>query len=346
MMQPIAAAKTEKLWQYLQGGRHIVITTHARPDGDAVGSATAMLSFLTEAMGKDAALVFPTEAPENLQFIIPSHLKEKVGVGPAAGEAALDGCDLLICLDFNCFSRTEALQDLFASARAAKILIDHHVGPDEAAFDLVFSETAVSSASELLFHILKTLPPCGGDASRLPAGCATALMAGMTTDTNNFGNSVYPSTFAMASDLLAAGVDRERILDEIYHTCPETRIRLMGHVFEDLLSITPEGAAYIVLRKADLERFNVREGDTEGFVNIPLTIRNVRLSAFIKEDDGFFRVSLRSRRDVSARQLALKYFHGGGHEQAAGGKILLPDDIPSGEALVPWLDHILKTYLS
>ena len=110
------------------------------------------------------------------------------------------------------------------------------------------------------------------------------------------------------------------------------------------LDFTPEGAAVIILKDEDKVRYDVREGDTEGFVNIPLAIASVRISLFLKEEEGLFRVSIRSRRDVSARNLATRFFHGGGHEQAAGGKVLIPGDIPSREEIDAYIQNILKGF--
>ena len=339
-MQSIGTEAIRTLRRSLESAARIVITSHAHPDGDALGSSTAMLSWLTDVMHKEARLVLPELPPDNLVFIIPDALRDRVSYGREAAEEAVRDCDLIICIDCNGFHRTEDLASCFTQSPARKVLIDHHVAPQRDQFDIVFSETEISSASELLYHILKA----AGEA--LPLPCATSLMAGMTTDTNNFANSVYPSTLAMASDLLAAGVDRDRILDELYHQGRENRLRLLGHVLADLLTITEEGAAYIILRKEDKARFDFREGETEGFVNIPLTVAAVRISVFLKEEDGCFRVSIRSRKGVSARTLAVNYFHGGGHEPAAGGKVLIPDDIPGPDAVETHVATILKRFLS
>jgi phosphoesterase RecJ-like protein len=212
-------------------------------------------------------------------------------------------------------------------SKADKILIDHHLNPAREAFDLVFSETDISSASELLYHILMETVKIGHDASMLPPAAARALMTGMTTDTNNFANSTYPSTFRMASALLATGVDRDEILSRLYNQYGENRLRVLGHMMKDLLTITEDGVAYMVLDKATLRHYNVGEGDTEGFVNMPLSIAEVRMSFLIKEDDDRVRVSIRSKKGTSANTCARLYFNGGGHENAAGGKLNMPADI-------------------
>ena len=232
-----------------------------------------------------------------------------------------------ICLDFNAYHRTDNLEKALERSEAAKILIDHHLNPDRDCFDIVFSETEISSASELLYSILLKTEAISGEVSRLPAKAAEALMTGMTTDTNNFANSTYPSTLIMASELLAAGVDRDHIISELYNQYRENRIRIMGYAMKDLLKITPYGVAYIVLDKKTLKDYDIEEGETEGFVNMPLSIASVRMSLLLKEDEGKVRVSIRSRKGTSANRCARLHFNGGGHENAAGGKLYIPQDI-------------------
>ena len=131
----------------------------------------------------------------------------------------------------------------------------------------------------------------------------------------------------MASSLLAAGVDRDMILSRLYNQYSENRLRLMGHMMKDLLTVTEDGVAYMILDSSTLKKYNVKEGDTEGFVNMPLSIENVRMSILVKEDEGRSRVSVRSKKGVSANRCARLHFNGGGHENAAGGKLRIPEDI-------------------
>ena len=235
---------------------------------------------------------------------------------------------------------------MLADSPARKVLIDHHLNPDAASFDLVFSETEVSSACELLYHILMALPAVAGKASRLGRQAARALMAGMTTDTNNFANSVWPTTFGMASALLATGVDRDALLQRLYQTYPEDRIRLQGLLLKDLLHITPKGVAYMVLDRQTQRHFFLQEGDTEGFVNLPLAIRKVRMSLFLREENGVFRVSIRSKKGTSANTLAARYFCGGGHELAAGGKFIPTRDRDEAAEAEAFIERITEEFLS
>ena len=312
----------------IEAAERITIAVHTHPDGDAAGSGAALLSYLRERRGKDAVLLLPDPLPDSLTFVLP---RDGVMVYEEAPETAcgrIAASDLLFGLDFNAFDRTGGAEIPLRESRAEKVLFDHHLSPDRAAFDLVFSRTEVSSACEVLFDTLLALPDIAGDAGKLPAACTYALMTGMTTDTNNFANSVFPGTLRMASALLAAGTDRDDILARLYNRYRENRFRLMGYLLSEVLRITPEGVAYMILRKEDQLRFNMRQGETEGFVNLPLGIDRVRMSLFLTEQEDHFRVSVRSKKGTSANRMAASRFHGGGHELAAGGKLFFPADIP------------------
>ena len=318
------------------------IVVHTHPDGDAAGSGAALLAYLRQCRGSDAVLLLPDPVPASLDFLLPAEGVTDAAADPAGAASRLAACDLLLCLDMNGFSRAESLEEALHACRARKVLIDHHQHPDRERFDLVFSEIRVSSTCELLYGLLRALP--GASARPLPLEVLTPLMAGMTTDTNNFANSVFPATLQMASELLAAGVDRDALLDALFHRYRENRFRAMG-AFLERMRITPEGVAYAVLDRAFLERFDLRDGETEGFVNLPLGIGRVRLSLLLREDAGHFRVSLRSRPGVCASRLAAEAFHGGGHECAAGGRLPFPEDIASPEGAAGYVERVTARFM-
>lgn len=324
-MQRIDTMKADAFRHLVEKARRIATVSHTHPDGDAVGSSLGMAHWL-RSIGKEAFCFFPDPAPATLHFMLagenggcPVFVFENE---PERSRQLLDSCDLIICLDFPNFSRTEPMAGVLADSPAAKVLIDHHLYPDTAPFSVCFSETDISSASELVYWVLDAA------GAEIPLPAATALMTGMTTDTNNFANSVWPSTFEMASRLLARGVDRDAILQALNWNYEERRLRAMGLLLERM-TVTPKGVAYMILDAATRDAFGLQDGETEGFVNLPLGIRNVRMSIFLKETDGHFRVSVRSKKGTSANRMAATRFHGGGHELAAGGKLYFPEDIPS-----------------
>lgn len=348
-MQDINAGNIQALETMISEARKITIVTHQKPDGDAIGSCTALYHFL-RMCGKDSVrIILNDRHPAYLNFLTSEICQEDIILYQqtrATADILIQDSDLIFCLDFNAFHRTDKMEYVLTASKARKVLIDHHLNPERDSFDLIFSETEISSASELLYQILVRTSRISMNAMMLPPQSATALMTGMTTDTNNFGNSTYPSTFLMASDLLAAGVDRNSILAHLYNQYGENRLRLMGHMMKDLLTITDDGTAYIVLDKRTQEEYCISEGDTEGFVNMPLSIAGVRMSILAKEDEGKVRISVRSKQGTSANGCAKIYFHGGGHENAAGGKLMIPEDIPGIEAAAEYIERHTHIYLN
>ena len=326
-MKAINAKDIERLNEILQKSSRTAIVTHMKPDGDAIGSSTAAYHFLREFSPADVKIVLNDKFQRAIGFLVDEDTAKDICIYSEDAASATENiatADTIICLDFNAFHRTDQLCNLLEESKATKILIDHHLNPDAEKFDLVFSETETSSASELLYHILMALPQIGQDATRLPKAAATSLMTGMTTDTNNFANSVFPSTLIMASSLLAAGADRDYILSCLFNQHSESRLRLLGHMMKDLLTITEDGAAYMIIDSKTQAEYNVQEGDTEGFVNMPLSIADVRMSLLLKEDGDKVRVSIRSKKGTSANRCARMFFNGGGHENAAGGRLTMP----------------------
>ena len=347
-MKDINSGNIHMLESMIGNAENICIVTHMKPDGDAMGSSTALYHYLMK-WGKQAKIVINDPYPSYLSFLISKDLEKSIMTyesQPSCATEAILGSDLIICLDFNAFHRTDRLEEALSQSTGKKILIDHHLNPSRDVFDLSFSEIKVSSASELLYHILMETSVINGDASRLGAECAKALMTGMTTDTNNFANSVFPSTLHMASALLAAGTDRDFILNRIYNQYGENRLRLMGHMMKDLMKITSDGVAYIVLDKKTQEAYNTAEGDTEGFVNMPLSVAEVRMSILAKEDTDRVRISIRSKRGTSANMCARRFFNGGGHENAAGGRLIIPDNVKGIEDVGCYIERTTHTFLN
>jgi phosphoesterase RecJ-like protein len=328
-----------KLQTLIDGASKVSVLGHTHPDGDALGSTGGLAVYL-QGRGKDVTVLFPDTPSDNLRFLVqPSCPLLCYDTQPVEAKACIEESDLLFLVDCNGFSRMEGLEPALESSRARKVLIDHHLNPQRESFDLVFSTPEISSASELMYWILKGL-----EADKFDVPIGTSLLAGMTTDTNNFANSVYPSTFRMASELIAAGVDRDALLQQLYNSYRENRVRLFGYMQAENLRILGE-AACMILTKDIQRQFDIREGETEGLVNVPLTIADVRLSIFLKEDVGHFRVSIRSKKGTSAQQLAMRYFHGGGHENAAGGKLFIGEDIKRADDAAGYVENALKSFL-
>ena len=343
MIPCITESKIQQFKALVDGARVVSVISHTHPDGDAVGSSAGMGTYLSMCLGKDVVCILPDTPPASISFVIPNNVPYiYADVALQAAEERILKSDLIIMIDLNRVSRTEALEACIRKSSAPKVLVDHHLGPEEEAFDLMFSTPEVSSASELLYWMLRRLV---GPAENIPAQAREALCAGMTTDTNNFANSVFPSTFTMASELIASGTDRNAIIAKLYNQYRENRIRLMGWMQSHEMKLTDTGAASMILTKELQDRFDYQEGETEGLVNVPLAIDKVRLSILLTQHKDCMRVSIRSKVGTSARDLAMRWFNGGGHENAAGGKLVFGVDIPDASAAGAYVEKALKDYL-
>ncbi|MCM1176356.1 MAG: DHH family phosphoesterase [Clostridium sp.] len=346
-MNILDTSNIDRLQGIISSAGIISVAVHIHPDGDALGSGIAMITYL-QSLGKDAVLILPHVYPDSLEFLVTEDLSDHIMIyadEPEKAAARIMESDAIFCQDFNDFSRTGDMAGLLESSSAEKVLIDHHLNPSAEKFSLVFSETEISSTSELLYWILMKMPRTGGDAKRLPAATATALMTGMTTDTNNFANSTYPGTLQMASDLTEAGVDREMIIGNVFNSFRENRIRLMGKMLQEMTT-TNDGVAYMILDRKTIMEYGIQDGDTEGFVTIPLSIKKIRMSIFMKEDKDRFRVSIRSKKGVSANICAKRYFNGGGHELASGGRMMIPSELENAEDAARYIEKVTHEYFN
>lgn len=313
----------------LSGSDRVAIVGHFNPDGDSVGSVTGMHYYLAE-MGLSSTVLLPSSYPDYLSFLDKKRDYVIYTKDSSSAEKVLEDADMIICLDFNNLGRTEGLKELVARARGYKVLIDHHPNPERESFDLICSTVETSSTCELLFYILMETTLIQGDVEKMPYNVAEALATGMLTDTNNFKNSAIATTYQMASLVIKRGVSLDDLGKRVFGSYSESRMRLMGEMLRNQMVILPEmRGAYMVLSKKIQKEYNYLRGDSEGFVNLPLLIDGVEVSALFTEDDDFIRVSLRSQGEVSVNALSHRFFNGGGHERASGGRLYIPvEEVP------------------
>lgn len=320
----------------------MLITTHYNPDGDAIGSSLALYHFLV-AKGINAHVLIPNELPSFLQWMPGVEASVIYSQEPDLGKELLASADLIFCMDYNGLNRVKLFTEELKNSYATRILIDHHLKPENE-FDMQFSVTSVSSTSELLFQILTE----AGFANLVTKEMAECFFVGIMTDTGSFSFACNrPETFEIAAKLINTGIDVEWIHRMVYDTYSESRMRLLGHCLGKNLKVLPEFAtAYIWLTKADLDQFEYQQGDTEGVVNYALSIQNVAVAALFTERDDRIRVSLRSKGTFSVNDFARDFFNGGGHRNAAGGDIFMPmpEALAWFESLLPALgDKIQKS---
>lgn len=313
-------AELTQLRSIIAAAADIVVIGHVNPDGDAIGSTLAWTNYL-QSEGKSVSLIVPDKYPDFLNWLPNTDKILRHDKHPEKTELLVATADLIFCLDLNTLSRTEALADHIASAKAAKVLIDHHPNPDDL-FNLTISHPEMSSTSELVFRIVWQL----GAFERLGHHFAVPCYCGMMTDTGGFTfNSTRPEIFFIISQLLTKGIDKDKIYRNVYNVASESKIRLWGYVlYEKMEYDAARHAAFFTLTRADLKRFNYIKGDAEGLVNMPLQIKGTRLSISLREDtdkDNTVWVSLRSVDDFNCTEMAAAFFNGGGHFNASGGRL-------------------------
>ena len=311
--------KIEALKELLSQPKKVVILSHTNPDGDAIGSSLALSQVLKQ-RGHTVNCILPNRFPYYLKWMpccdeLIIHAQDKIGIAQSVIAAA----DVVICADMSSLSRLEALTEIIAANTTAKrILIDHHLSPSDE-FDLVFSFPESSSTAYLVYEILTA----AFGTQVFDQTIATLLYVGMITDTGNFAfSTINPQLFRAAADLLETGIDVPTIYNNVYNSFTEGRARLFGYVINRKMKTLLKGTvAYMSLTEEEMRRYWFQQGDSEGFVNYPLSIKKVKMSAmFSEQQGGFIRVSLRSHGKVDVNTFARRYFNGGGHHNAAGGK--------------------------
>ncbi len=305
-----------ELQSLLQNPKDIVITVHRGPDGDALGSALALYSVLTQS-GHSVTVISPNNYASFLYWMKGN---EDIVVFSDQEEKAIDitnNADLIFLLDFNNLSRIGEYTEVVRESSAKKIMIDHHQDPDFDAADIVISDTKYCSTSQLLFEVIESL----GHKHLINKDVAECLYTGIMTDTGSFKfSSVTSRTHRVVAQLLDAGADNAKVHDLIYDNYSTERTRLLGYCLNNKMQIFQDlNSAVLSLSEEELKRFNFKKGDTEGFVNYALAIKGIIFAVFITEKEGLVKLSLRSKGGFKVNEIAKKYFSGGGHMNAAGG---------------------------
>ena len=305
------------LKQLLAQPRKVVITTHHKPDGDAMGSSLGLYNYLIQ-QGHHVQVITPTDYPDFLAWmpgngevlIYTDHLEVSAKFVAEA--------ELIFCLDFNTLSRINELGELVRASSAVKVMIDHHLDPEDFDDYRHWDINACASAQLVYTFIVNEL----GNKAMINKDVATCLYTGIMTDSASFR---LPNTTSdvhrIAADLIDAGAVNWHIHELVYSNSSESRLRFLGYCLSEKLEVFPEfNTAMITVNKQELEKYDVITGDTEGVVNYALSITGIRLAAFIVERTDKVKLSLRSRGDFPANDICKKYFNGGGHRNAAGGQ--------------------------
>ncbi|PJJ68226.1 DHH family phosphoesterase [Chryseobacterium geocarposphaerae] len=296
----------------------IVIITHYNPDGDAIGSSLGLKHYL-QAKGLQAEVVVPNDFPKFLKWMpeakknIIAEYKRKLAFD------IINEADVIFCLDFNSPSRIGILGEWLVKSKAKKILIDHHQQPEQ--FDFVYSDTIIPATCQMVYHFIEAMD----DENLVNKDMAECLYTGIMTDTGGFRfRSTSATTHRIVANLIEKGADPSVITSNTWDTNTVSRLHLLALILGRIEVVNDGKVAVLYLTRKELQEYGFQKGDTEGFVNYGLSIVGVRMSAFFMEDlyDDFIKISFRSKDDVDVNQFSRKYFNGGGHINAAGGKSL------------------------
>ncbi|HNQ61873.1 MAG TPA: bifunctional oligoribonuclease/PAP phosphatase NrnA [Bacteroidia bacterium] len=335
MAKRFPETEIKKLKGLLETKKNILITTHHRPDGDAMGSSLALYNYL-KAKKKTVSVITPSDYPDFLSWLPGNKSVINYGTSEKIADKLILKADMIFCLDYNSLDRVDKMEEPLRKSKAVKILIDHHLFPEDV-FKHSFSYTTASSTSELIFQFIQAL----GDKKFITKKIAECIYCGIMTDTNSFRfESMKAETHRIIAELIEAGAENFKIHERVYDSSTESRLRLIGYALKDKLSVLNEyNTAYIALSEAELKMFNFRTGDTEGLVNYALSIEGIKMAAFFSEKDGMVKISFRSKGNFSVQELSSKHFSGGGHKNASGGR----SETSLDEAISKFLE-ILPSY--
>lgn len=304
------------IYPLLEQPRKVVITTHQKPDADAMGSSLGLYHFLLQ-FGHQVTVISPTNWASFLNWMPASKQVLDYESQHVKADAAIDAADWIFCLDFNTLSRTKRMEEKLKQAKGERILIDHHQEPQTEVFAYGISDTGKSSTCEMIYDFIIE----SGHAGKINDDISGCLYAGVMTDTGSFR---FPSTTAsvhhMVAGLKETGLQHSIIHENLFDNFSENRFRFIGNTLLNRMEVFYEyNSALIAIPQADLIRYDIKTGDTEGLVNFPLSIKGIRLAAIIIDRGEERKSSFRSKGSFDVNTFARKYFNGGGHYNAAGG---------------------------
>lgn len=319
----LPATELMRLMMLIRESHRVVITAHHGPDGDAVGSCLAWQEYL-QRMGKDVHVVLPNDFPDFLKWMPMNRSIVLYNESTAQAQQFISKADLICCLDFNELGRLQQMGEAVQKSKAKRLMIDHHENPSEDGFEMIISHPEMSATAEIVFRLLYQM----GAYDDLSRSAAANLYTGMMCDTGSFTyNSRNPEIYLIISLLMQKNIDKDEIYKKVYHNWSQHKFEMWNDILSRNLVIVPNRhAAYYTLTRSQMKDYHYIRGDAEGLVNEPLKIRNMKLSVALREDteEDVVRISLRSANGFHCREMAERFFNGGGHDDAAGGKLPFP----------------------
>ncbi len=308
---------SEELAELFSSKKRIAVIGHHNPDGDAVGGSLGLYIVFKNA-GFDVSIIMPSELTEFLLWLPDSEDIVIYDKDKDKASQLLLKAEIIICVDFNEAERVGNAQEALKKSEAVKILIDHHPNPGTDT-DYIFSFTEYSSASEIVYEFIELVD----FKQYIDKDVASCIYTGIMTDTLNFSvNSSREETFKIVAELLSFGIKKDKIYDNVYNNFSVDRLKLIGYIlYKKMKIIKGVDFSYMIITKEEMEEFNFIDGDHEGIVNMPLSVSDINASIIAIEKDDFIKVSLRSKKEIDVNSLSKRFFNGGGHKNAAGGKI-------------------------
>jgi len=325
----------------LSSPKAIVIIPHKNPDGDAIGSTLGLYHYLKKS-NHQTSVIAPNDYPDFLKWIPGETSILKYDNQTEESDILINDADIIFTLDFNSFGRIGDMQGAVANSEAIKIMIDHHQQPDDYA-KYMYSDVSMSSTCEMVYNFIEMLD----DLDKIDADIATCLYTGIMTDTGSFRfPSTTSATHHIIGNLIKKGANNSEIHNNIMDTNSYERTQLLGRALSNLKVIPEYRTAYITLSQDELNLFNFKKGDTEGFVNYGLSLKGIIFAAIFIENhqENIIKISLRSKGDFSVNELSRTHFSGGGHTNAAGGKsdLNMNDTIDKFISILPQYKQDLK----
>ena len=328
----------KKIEEEILNASHIVITSHKSADGDSIGCSLGLLYFI-EKLGKKAVICHPDKTPEFLHWLDTSKIV-LLSDNPEEVTKNFEEADLIFCLDYNATNRVgPEMQALLESSTSKKIMLDHHLDPEDFP-TLVVSETSASSTSQLITELILQ----SGHEDLLDENIGTPLYLGILTDTGSFRfPSVQPRTHEILAKILAGGVRHHLIHEVLNDNNTESRLRLQGYAMSEKLEILDDYKISIIsLSKEELAKYNYKKGDTDSLANLCLSIKGMKVAIVFSERDGIMKISFRSKgKENPVNVFAKENFNGGGHANASGGM----SDLSVSETLDK-IKGLIPTYFS
>lgn len=311
----IDSSELSKFKNAVERVSRIVITCHKKADGDAIGSSLALCLILRK-LGKNAIVIIPDQLADSLTFVTKGIDYVTFSRNEVMAGNIIRNTQLIMSLDYNCFDRVDRMKSCIEQSRVPKVLIDHHLNPDNV-FDVTISHPEISSTSELVYRLATE----AGWLNCIDKQVASCIFVGIMTDTGNLAfSSSYPEVYHVMSKLMEYGIDKPYLYKMAMDTVPLNSLLLQSYALLNKMKIIDDKYALITLDKSDLEKYDYKTGDTERLVNKPLSVKNVFWSTFMREDPNCIKVSMRSEGTLAVDKLCARYFNGGGHKHAAAGE--------------------------